>query len=59
MRYDRTETAACPNGRTLTDDVTSARPAMVSGGKVTDDHIGLHTDLLAEFPYLGHPHPVS
>ncbi|WP_432170698.1 DUF4331 family protein [Streptomyces sp. 1222.5] len=59
LRYDRTEPAAYPNGRTLTDDVTSARLAMVSGGKVTDDHIGPHTDLLPEFPYLGHPHPVS
>ncbi|RLU79733.1 hypothetical protein CTZ27_36505 [Streptomyces griseocarneus] len=57
LRYDRSKPAAYPNGRTLTDDVTSARLAMVSGGKVTSDHIGPHTDLLPDFPYLGHPHP--
>ncbi|GAA0272352.1 hypothetical protein GCM10010302_07450 [Streptomyces polychromogenes] len=59
LRYDRSRPAAYPNGRTLTDDVTSARLAMVSGGKITDDHIGPHTDLLDRFPYLGHPHPAS
>ncbi|MFI0470522.1 hypothetical protein ACH347_41210 [Saccharopolyspora sp. 5N102] len=45
-----------PNGRKLTDDVTSMRLAMVSGGKITTDHIGPHDDLLGEFPYLGAPH---
>ncbi|MEU6621980.1 DUF4331 family protein [Streptomyces litmocidini] len=59
LRFDRSRPVAYPNGRALTDDVTSARLAMVSGGKITDDHIGPHTDLLSEFPYLGHPHPVS
>ncbi|MFG2332709.1 DUF4331 family protein [Streptomyces sp. NPDC048604] len=58
LRFDRTRPTAYPNGRTLTGDVTSARLAMVSGGKITDDHIGPHTDLLSQFPYLGHPHPV-
>ncbi|WP_327576492.1 MULTISPECIES: DUF4331 family protein [unclassified Streptomyces] len=57
LRFDRDQPAAYPNGRTLTDDVTSARLAMVSGGKITGDHIGPHTDLLPEFPYLGTPHP--
>lgn len=41
------------------DDVTSARLTMVSGGKVTSDHIPPHTDLLPFFPHLGHPHPVK
>ncbi|MCD9194273.1 DUF4331 family protein [Streptomyces albireticuli] len=58
LRYDRDRPAAYPNGRALTDDVTSARLAMISGGKVTGDHIGPHTDLLPSFPYLGTPHPV-
>ncbi|MFC9278289.1 DUF4331 family protein [Streptomyces collinus] len=58
LRHDRARPTAYPNGRTLTDDVTSARLAMVSNGRITDDHIGPHTDLLGEFPYLGHPHPV-
>ncbi|MFI8962391.1 DUF4331 family protein [Streptomyces sp. NPDC053493] len=57
LRYDRSRPAAYPNGRTLTDDVTSARLNMISGGKITSDHIGPHTDLLDDFPYLGHPHP--
>ncbi|KJK59282.1 DUF4331 family protein [Saccharothrix sp. ST-888] len=57
LRYDRTRPAAYPNGRTLTDDVSSARLAMVTGGRITSDHIPAHTDLLPDFPYLGHPHP--
>ncbi|WP_327682380.1 DUF4331 family protein [Kitasatospora sp. NBC_00458] len=57
LRYDRSRPAAYPNGRTLTDDVTSARLALVSGGKITSDHIPPHADLLPVFPHLGHPHP--
>ncbi|MBH1936196.1 DUF4331 family protein [Streptomyces sp. AV19] len=56
LRYDRGRPAAYPNGRTLTDDVTSARLTMLSGGKITTDRIGPHTDLLPGFPYLGLPH---
>ncbi|MET8544249.1 DUF4331 family protein [Kitasatospora sp. NPDC004799] len=56
LRYDRSRPAGYPNGRTLTDDVTSARLTMLTDGKVASDHIGPHTDLLADFPYLGHPH---
>nr|WP_280922790.1 DUF4331 family protein [Streptomyces sp. MZ04] len=59
LRYDRSEPAAYPNGRTLTDDVTSARLKMISGGKVTSDHIGPHTDLLPDLPCLGTPHPAT
>ncbi|MFI9327091.1 DUF4331 family protein [Kitasatospora sp. NPDC052868] len=59
LRYDRSRLAAYPNGRTLSDDVTSARLAMVSGGRITSDHIPPHTDLLPTFPHLGHPHPAS
>lgn len=56
LRYDRAAPAAYPNGRTLTDDVTSARLTMLTAGKVPTDHIGPHTDLLPDFPYLGTPH---
>lgn len=56
LRYDRSAPAAYPNGRTPTDDVTSARLNLVSGGKITSDHVAPHADLLAEFPYLGVPH---
>nr|WP_168500369.1 DUF4331 family protein [Streptomyces sp. RLB1-33]QIY76229.1 DUF4331 domain-containing protein [Streptomyces sp. RLB1-33] len=59
LRYDRSKPAAYPNGRTLTDDVTSARLTMLSGGKITSDNIPPHTDFLSGFPYLGHPHPVT
>ncbi|MFF8842272.1 DUF4331 family protein [Streptomyces sp. NPDC015127] len=59
LRFDRDRPAAYPNGRALTDDVTSARLAMISGGRITSDHIGPHTDLLPEFPYLGTPHPAT
>ncbi|MFI8081390.1 DUF4331 family protein [Kitasatospora sp. NPDC086009] len=57
LRYDRSRPAIYPNGRTLVDDVTSARLSMVSGGKITGDHIPPHVDLLPVFPHLGHPHP--
>jgi hypothetical protein len=59
LDYDRERPIAYPNGRTLTDDVTDARLAMVTGGRITEDHIGPHTDLLPDFPYLGHPHPLE
>ncbi|GAA3370160.1 hypothetical protein GCM10020367_15690 [Streptomyces sannanensis] len=56
LRFDRSRPAAYPNGRTLTDDVTSARLSMLTNGKVRTDRIGSHKDLLPEFPYLGTPH---
>lgn len=56
LRYDRTRPASYPNGRTLTDDVTSARLAMITNGKLTPARIGPHKDLLKDFPYLGTPH---
>ncbi|MFI2611217.1 DUF4331 family protein [Kitasatospora sp. NPDC018619] len=56
LRYDRSRPAGYPNGRTLTDDVTSARLSMLTDGRVSSDRIGPHTDLLPGFPYLGHPH---
>jgi hypothetical protein len=36
--------------------VLDARLAMLTNGKVPGDHIGPHTDLLPDFPYLGNPH---
>ncbi|MFJ9694976.1 DUF4331 family protein [Kitasatospora sp. NPDC101183] len=57
LRYDRSKPPAYPNGRTLTDDVTSARLTMLTNGQVPTDHITPHTDLLPHFPYLGAPHP--
>ena len=54
LRYDPTRPASFPdNGRTLTDDVSDAFLAILTNGKVTEDKVGPHGDLLDEFPYLG------
>jgi hypothetical protein len=55
LRYDRTQPAAYPNGRALTDDVFSARFAWLTNGKVGPDGLKPHDDMLTEFPYLGVP----
>ena len=57
MRYDPTHPASFPsNGRSLTDDAGDAFVAIFTNGKVTEDKVGPHSDLLGEFPYLGPPH---
>ena len=57
MRYDCTRPASYPeNGRTLTDDISDAFLVILTNGKVTGDKVGLHTDLIHKFPYLGPPH---
>ena len=57
LRYDPTRPASFPgNGRALTNDVSDAFLAILTNGKVTEDKVGPHGDLLAEFPYLGPPH---
>jgi hypothetical protein len=57
IRYDPTRPASFPeNGRALTDDVSDKFLAILTNGKVTRDGAGPHSDLLAEFPYLGPPH---
>jgi hypothetical protein len=57
LRYDPTLPASFPkNGRTLTDDVQDAFLPILTNGKVTQDGVGPHHDLLAEYPYLGPPH---
>jgi Domain of unknown function (DUF4331) len=55
LRYDRTQPAAYPNGRTLTDDAFSDRFAWLTNGKVGPDGLKPHGDLLTDFPYLGGP----
>jgi hypothetical protein len=37
-------------------DAADALLAILTNGKVTEDEVGPHRDLLAEFPYLGPPH---
>jgi hypothetical protein len=40
----------------LTDDVLDGFISILTNGKVTTDGVGPHSDLLAEFPYVGPPH---
>jgi hypothetical protein len=55
--YDPARPASFPsNGRTLTDDAGDAFVSIFTNGKVTEDKVGPHSDLLPEFPYLGPPH---
>jgi uncharacterized protein DUF4331 len=55
--YDYTRPATYPrNGRRLTDDVVDTFFAIFTNGKVTEDRVGPHADLLSDFPYLGIPH---
>jgi hypothetical protein len=57
LRYDPRRPVAYPaNGRMLTDDVADPFMAILTNGKVTEDKVGPHDDLLPEFPYLGPPH---
>jgi Domain of unknown function (DUF4331) len=57
LRFDPTRAASYPsNGRALTDDVLDYFLSVITNGKVTTDGVGAHSDLLAEFPYLGPPH---
>ena len=57
LSYDPTRPAKFPgNGRTLTDDAADAFLAVLTNGRVTGDKVGAHSDLIAEFPYLGPPH---
>jgi hypothetical protein len=57
LSYDPTRPASFPgNGRTLTDDAVDAFLAILTNGKVTEDKVGPHGDILTDFPYLGPPH---
>jgi len=57
LPYDPTRPAVYPtNGRTLTDDVVDFFLPLLSNGKVTQDKVGPHKDLLEKFPYVGGPH---
>jgi hypothetical protein len=57
LHYDFAQPAVYPvNGRTLTDDVVDFFLPLLTNGKVKDDKVGPHKDLLAAFPYLSAPH---
>jgi hypothetical protein len=57
LHYDRTKPAHYPNGRVPTDDVFSTRMIFMVHGEATSQDVKPHTDLLADFPFLGNPHP--
>ncbi len=56
LQYDYSNEQGFFNGRKLTDDVVDSVLNLVTGGKVTTDMVGPHTDYLSTFPYLGQPH---
>jgi len=57
LAYDPTRPASFPdNGRTLTDDAFDSFIRILTNGRVTEDNVGPHSDLLLEFPYVGPPH---
>ncbi len=57
LHYDPTRPASFPdNGRALADDVVDFFLPLLTNGKVTQDKVGPHKDLLAAFPYVGPPH---
>ena len=56
LPYDVSNEQGFFNGRKLTDDVVDIVLKLVTGGKVTTDMVGPHTDYLTAFPYLGQPH---
>jgi hypothetical protein len=57
LPYDPTQPVAYPdNGRLLTDDVADSLIPIWTNGRVTEDGVGPHDDLVSEFPYLGSPH---
>jgi hypothetical protein len=57
LSYDPSRPACFPdNGRALTDDAFDAFIRILTNGKVMEDKVGPHGDLLLEFPYVGPPH---
>ncbi|HXU62600.1 MAG TPA: DUF4331 family protein [Polyangia bacterium] len=57
LRYEPGRPASFPsNGRLLTDDVIDGFLPILTNGKVKQDNVGPHRDLLGDFPYLGPPH---
>jgi hypothetical protein len=57
LRFDPTRPASYPsNGRKLTDDALGHFTSLFTNGKVKTMGLRPHTDLRAEFPYLGPPH---
>jgi len=59
LSYNHARPASFPdNGRTLIDDAFDSFLHVLTNGKVTEDKVGPHRDLIAEFPYVAPPHKV-
>ena len=58
LPYNYLSAEGYPNGRRLTDDIVDNLVEIITRGKMKDDLVYPHTNYLAEFPYLGIPHPV-
>ena len=56
LSFDPSKPAKYPNGRVFTDDVVNYRLAFLTKGQCPPSGLRPHTDVLAEFPYLGTPH---
>ena len=59
LAFDPSRPARYPNGRVCTDDVINHRLSFLSKGDIPPTGLAPHSDLLAEFPYLGNPHPAA
>ena len=57
LTFDPSKPAKYPNGRVFTDDVINYRIAFLTKNQCPPTGLKPHTDVLTEFPYLGHPHP--
>src|SRR6266700_2960309 len=56
LNYDFSNPTGYLNGRRLQDDVIDISLTLVTGGGLTTDGVGPHSDYLSDFPYLGQPH---
>ena len=60
LSYDTARPACFPdNGRALTDDAFDAFIRILTNGRLMEDKVGAHGDLLHDFPYVGPPHESS
>jgi hypothetical protein len=59
LLYDPSRPSGYPNGRRLTDDTADLLASLLTKGRITSDGVGPHTDLLADFPFLGPPRPAG
>jgi hypothetical protein len=55
LHYNNTMPAHYPNGRSLTDDVFSARMICMVHGQAIPQPVKPHDDMMAVFPFLGVP----